>query len=993
MRPLTLRFAAFGTFPGEHEIDFGRLQELGLFVVTGPTGAGKTTIFDAMGYALYGKLPGDRPEGEVRSDYVADTVACSVALEFDAAGGRFRVSRSPAYRRPKRRGEGFTDAPAKVSLEKWTPDGWEGMSSKASEVDSLCAGAVGLSSDQFERVILLPQGKFQQFLVADTKDRRPLLQTLFGTRVYEEAVAEMRVRANAAGAAVDEAESEIRRLVANAVDELGRLVEGLQSFEGGECTVEIDETDIAPEYVREQVAALGPRIDALAAARDAADRGAAGAAARAATAEATAKQWDTHQGLVQRLSELEERRDSVESDRGRLERSRRFAPLAVAISDQVARERARDEAEAKRDRVLDELVRVLADLSVDLPTGVDDILVVVPTALDGERGRQVEVAESLAGLEQARTLVEATGQAALAAQQHNLEAVERVDELATALDAARERTAQLRSSAAAAPELDEAVRALEVKVRLRRRLERARDDLVGARSALVEAQQAHLEAWDGFIAGNAPRLARELSDDEPCPVCGSRDHPAPARAVDGVHVDYEDVERAKNEQEASALRVQSLETESTSFQEQLGDDAAVEPVALDDRLDAAVEQRADALAAVTELEALTTRIAADQDERNRLFEDMPRLARDVGEAETARREAEGSLSALIIKVGEIDADELVRRGHALDAADRAIQQLVEALSALSGSEGALRNAREFVERLVDELDVSDVDEALVAVLTPEVDASLAGLVRGSDEELARTNGGLEAFSDVELPMDRPDVDQIRARAADLRAEADRLAKSVNELGTRRTSIEDDVAGAIAARSSNEAAVERHRLLDSVASLCEGKGQARISLETWVLAGELDRVLIAANVHLQRMTGGRFRLERTDDAGHGGRQAGLDIAVFDVFTGKTRPPKSLSGGEQFQTSLALALGLADVVSHGGIASGHRFEALFVDEGFGSLDPAALGQAMDALHDIRAAGRMVGVITHVAAMKDELPTGISVERLPDGQGSTLIVRPGG
>jgi len=189
---------------------------------------------------------------------------------------------------------------------------------------------------------------------------------------------------------------------------------------------------------------------------------------------------------------------------------------------------------------------------------------------------------------------------------------------------------------------------------------------------------------------------------------------------------------------------------------------------------------------------------------------------------------------------------------------------------------------------------------------------------------------------------------------------------------------------------HDGAAGRRDLLERttrVAALCDGQGPGRIGLETWVLAGELEQVTEAANVHLARMTAGRYQLLRTDDAGHRAKQAGLDLTVLDSHTGRARPPATLSGGEQFQASLALALGLADVVSAGGVASGRRFEALFVDEGFGSLDPEALDQAVDALHQIHAAGRMVGVITHVEAMKQQLPTGIEVRRRPDGRGSTI------
>ena len=217
----------------------------------------------------------------------------------------------------------------------------------------------------------------------------------------------------------------------------------------------------------------------------------------------------------------------------------------------------------------------------------------------------------------------------------------------------------------------------------------------------------------------------------------------------------------------------------------------------------------------------------------------------------------------------------------------------------------------------------------------------------------------------------------------------RLRQSV-DLAERGLAVAREVmADAVGLLSSAETATRVWRT-------CNGDGPGRIGLETWVLAGELDRVTAAANVHLARMTGGRYRLERTDQAGRGGRRAGLDLVVHDAHTGRGRAPATLSGGEQFQAALALALGLADVVSHGGTGTGRVFEALFVDEGFGSLDPDALDLAVDALHQLRSTGRMVGVITHVEALKQQLPTGVEVRRRPDGGGSTLAagpaVRPG-
>ncbi len=211
---------------------------------------------------------------------------------------------------------------------------------------------------------------------------------------------------------------------------------------------------------------------------------------------------------------------------------------------------------------------------------------------------------------------------------------------------------------------------------------------------------------------------------------------------------------------------------------------------------------------------------------------------------------------------------------------------------------------------------------------------------------------------------------------------------VERLLERGALAQKAIAGARAVEDANTGLRDLRERTERVAAVSDGQGPGKIGLETWVLAGELERVTEAANVHLARMTNGRYQLQRTDDAGHRAKQAGLDLTVFDSHTGRARPPATLSGGEQFQASLALALGLADVVSLGGVGSGRRFEALFVDEGFGSLDPDALDQAVDALHHIHASGRMVGVITHVEAMKQQLPTGVEVVVRRDGRGSTLV-----
>ncbi|HEY6532911.1 MAG TPA: SbcC/MukB-like Walker B domain-containing protein, partial [Acidimicrobiales bacterium] len=319
---------------------------------------------------------------------------------------------------------------------------------------------------------------------------------------------------------------------------------------------------------------------------------------------------------------------------------------------------------------------------------------------------------------------------------------------------------------------------------------------------------------------------------------------------------------------------------------------------------------------------------------------------------------------------------------------RAVARHREAASAAVAALGARERT---VAALTDALVASGFDDGEAASAAGVPTDELARLERRVAEHtaaVAEVQGGLAALADAELPDERPDAEGLEERAGALRHDESRARARVQELLTRGSLAQ---AAILEARRVHDAAAglrDVRERTERVAALCDGQGPGRIGLETWVLAGELEQVTEAANVHLARMTAGRYQLLRTDDAGHRGKQAGLDLTVLDSHTGRARPPATLSGGEQFQASLALALGLADVVSAGGVASGRRFEALFVDEGFGSLDPDALDQAVDALHQIHAAGRMVGVITHVDAMKQQLPIGIEVRRRPDGRGSTVV-----
>ena len=395
-----------------------------------------------------------------------------------------------------------------------------------------------------------------------------------------------------------------------------------------------------------------------------------------------------------------------------------------------------------------------------------------------------------------------------------------------------------------------------------------------------------------------------------------------------------------------------------------------------------------ATAAARELHDVRGRIEKGNAHHEALQLRATALATEQATAAAVAATAAERAEELGAEVGDTDPEQLIEQGRRLAAAGQAVERCRVAAAAAVTAAGAVDQGE---RGLVDALDRSGFDDVAAARQAALADREVRQLdqrVAGHDAAWAEVKGGLAALADVELPVERPDAETLEVAAADLREADDPRAARVERLLERGALAQKAIAGARAVEDANTGLRDLRERTERVAAVSDGQGPGKIGLETWVLAGELERVTEAANVHLARMTNGRYQLQRTDDAGHRAKQAGLDLTVFDSHTGRARPPATLSGGEQFQASLALALGLADVVSLGGVGSGRRFEALFVDEGFGSLDPDALDQAVDALHHIHASGRMVGVITHVEAMKQQLPTGVEVVVRRDGRGSTLV-----
>jgi exonuclease SbcC len=979
MRPLTLRLSAFGSYAEEEAVDFEALAPLGLFVVTGPTGAGKTTLFDAMAYALYGQLPGDRPDGEVRSHHADAGRPTWVELELELDGVRWKVRRSPSQPRPAKRGAGTVNAAATAELHEWVDGHWVGRESKVGTVTARCAELIGLDLDQFERVVLLPQGKFQQFLLADTKQRRDLLAQLFGTRLYREAVERLKLRARELDEQCQRIEVDIDHHRRNAVGALAELAVGLGA-EPPADDASLDEVATVLASLREPLATANDQAAAL-------QRAAAEARAAATAAAEQAASWDERDRLRQQLQSLQADQAARDLDRVAAREAARAAPVVAAHQRLHEHEVALAQAEAR----LAAASAALIDHAVQLGLAALDPADAVATGrlLAQARATTEDRASRLAALADARhELADATQAVA--------EADEQLAQLAADALGVEAEQAELAAEAGAvallAEQVTEAERAVDAaRRRLQRREDLARDEPL-LREA-VEREHAAAAARDAvlarFVAGAAPRLAATLSPGDPCPVCGSTVHPRPALG-EAEPVDKHEVDDAQTAASDATQAASRLREAVAAAVDELGDDATTPVAHLRARLAAAEEALDAAAAAAARRAAITDELAALAERRTALVAARASAETVARTAHERAQRAQARVDELVAAVGD-DTDAAVEATRALlDEADAALSEAGSARDAVAAERGARDAAERHLADALAECGFADVEAALAVALPPDDLAELTRAVDEHDRALAEVTAGLAALDRTPLPTERPDVDGLATAAAEVEALAGGEAARVGRLADRADTADRSLDAARRAAIDAEPVRRRREIAQQVARTCDGQGPGRIGLETWVLGGELDRVAAAATVHLAAMTSGRYRLERTDEAGHRGRQAGLDLRVFDSHTGRSRSTATLSGGEQFQASLALALGLADVVSQGGRGTGRVYECLFVDEGFGSLDPDALDQAIDTLDQLRAGGRLIGVITHVEAMKQTLPVGIEVRRRADDRGSTLVQR---
>ena len=849
---------AFGPYAGETVIDFEKLQGRHLFLICGPTGAGKTTILDAMCYALYGKTSGDRTGEKMRSDYADSSERTEVIFDFMLGDKTYRATRSPAQMVDKKRGSGQTLAAMQASLSE-LEDGKE-INTLRTGIEEAAGKLIGLNADQFCQVILLPQGDFRKLLVAKADEREAILKQLFKTQRFSEFKDRLKDRLDAKVREKMEKQTREDQILstAGAADEkqLASIVEEAEKSlqEAVETTRKQEkESNEFREVYQKETALMGHFTEL----------------------DKALKQDAALKNEEGRMKEMEASLSLIRS-------ARELAPYFDQL-DGITRE-GRQEAQKLKTAKAD--METYTRLNETLEKRIQEL-----DAMKEKREEERKTALKMQDLVPKAKLYGAAVQALKNAQ--------------NALSRAEEETKRLQASAEAARK---------------------------ARDAQKEKADAVRKS---YIDGQAFLLAEGLEDGVPCPVCGAIHHPAPARGGDHV-AKAEDVERAQKEYERASAAY--------------------------DRANDAKEKHS------TGAYAKAVSDHAKADAQMKTLEEIPEAYRDPKylEAESTR---------LLTDIRKWEQDK-----------ETAAAQLRKAGADLSASQAACRNAEERREELVkkyretesvlkeasDKAGFQSLDECKEWYKKKDTEESVRKTLEQYRADRKSTEERIKAEEQETAGKERPDMLALNEKSKALQDQLKKASERAAALKERTETLQKAVSDARAIEKELEDLRKEEGLIRGLYDLTSGK-KTRITLERYVLGTLLDDVANAANLRLLSMSRRRYSLHRmTDESGLG--KGGLSLEVSDTFTGRSRPANTLSGGETFLASLSLALGLADVVQsrQGGV----RLDTMFIDEGFGTLDPDSLNSAMNTLIDLQNTGRMVGIISHVPELEERIDARLRV-----------------
>ena len=1026
MKPISLTIEAFGPYRDSVTLDFSALQDHSMFLISGPTGAGKTSILDAMVYALYGEPSGEvRKTDAIRSDFAEPQRMTRVDFSFAIGEAQYRVERLPKQWVAKKRGTGMREQNASATVYEMKDGEWKVIATSAAAIRDTIQRIIGFRKDQFLQVVLLPQGEFRKLLVASTSEREELLHTLFRTELY-------RKLQDALKAAYDDAKAGIE---ANLTKQ-ATLIHSIPHDE--------DTPVLTAQHVRELLANREPHRDELVVKCD-----------EAVTAveqfNALRKVWAVYNQAQQSLTEATSTLDLVKAREG--ERSSLHEKVQFLTSLTPSYELYKQFSD--KQAVLKTLETALSDAKKGVEMAskheskcaeAHEVLVSQADTIQAERTtlaqlkQQSEKFDELALLNQELTTLKG-----------NLETQDRVKsdtdlqaqhkivaDLEIALIEERKQFQANSKTLESIPRIQEQLSQLQRYSELLAQKEKIQNDIDAKDRSLatidesVKTSKVQLERLEHLMAeGRAFELVHLVVDDEPCPVCGSTEHPQLASKPE-LYPTKEEIEAARAVRDG-ALQKQAREIGQKEtlvirlheLNEDIKDQVSKLTSSIDgfseDTFESIQQNLLSHMGQLTTLrsntEQLSKTIATNEDELSGAKEKLAKLETDHKELLESLHDLEIQISSVQAK---IDALSKILPTTDLDAWHKQIESLETEINAydeqvkvcktnleaareqLNAKRGRLETLSAQVQEETNNLDVTykEYTKSLQSTSLSEDDfVEVLGDYKALDTFRTELHALDEAFNKAQAVYDaalkvvksivEPSAtvsDEVYDAAVERR---DTLVGNLAAWDKETKHIETTLASLEELDLAMGEARNEVEFLSRLNDLANGgeQGFKNVTFERYVLGAILDEVVYAANLRLQKMSRSRYFLERSDYTGGGRGKQGLDLAVMDAFTGQSRPANTLSGGETFLASMALALGLADVIQS--YAGGIHMDTMFIDEGFGTLDPDTLELAMETLVQLQSSGRLIGMISHVPELKTRISAHLEVTRGDDGSTAKFII----
>lgn len=1031
MRPLKLTMQAFGPYAHKEVIDFTVLGNRTMFVISGKTGSGKTTIFDGISYAIYGKASGeDRNGPELRSQFADDSLLTEVSFEFKLKEKRYLIIRSPQQEKKKERGDGFTTIGAKAELFTFDEDGKELLvASSVRDVDEKVKEIMQIDSNQFRQILMIPQGEFRRLLTSDSKEKENILQRLFHTEMYKRIEERLKEQAQGLKKEVEQKtllrNNALTKIAAVFHKDLIALIE--QGSDNDVAILPLLEQEI--ELMDEEIKKLQTKLEHKNKERDVIRQ-------HLYEAESILKQMKLKEDLSARLKELESQKKDYTETETKIDLAQKAALLAQQeeichhlkrqIDDSKAEEKLlrstletiqaqliEAEQQYKEEVEKEEERKQLANYLVELKNMEKDVLQYAE--VEGELLQLKQSMETHAS--QQETLQKQRKEKEITIQTYK----ERIKQLDGMKEMLLENKDKIRNLQSILERINDYMEVTDTSMKRKADAKTKKQMLDNVVKRLEDAKALVENLENKWITNQSVMLATSLKTDEACPVCGSVHHPDPATNL--FHDDdfsEEDRKSAKKDLEMIEKEKTIAETawlEANTQWKWLAEDAQNKLKKVIDIYPSFTEE--DCSVVANTIQSQLQELSLEQKKLAMQTAEMEKIKQSLTDVEVQLQEVHAQLDKIaegmaktsiayteqnttLKKMKETipsDLRELSKykkvwqesslRLEKMEARFKFAQEKLQSTKEKWQKESVrLESLEKQIKQLSDNLQAEReifLDRmakqgfptyrayAESKLQDQEVE-KLKAAVQAYREECRSVSDRLQDLEEALKDITVPNMEELQKQLSLIVEEASRFQQEHTNMLIKQKDNKEIQHQVVEINKKVKELENQFKLVGHLYDISRGQNSQRITFERYVLASFLDEILLQANSRLKKMTSGRYKLVRKSDRSKGNVQSGLELLVFDQYTGQERHVKTLSGGESFKAALSLALGLSDVVQN--FAGGISLETMFIDEGFGTLDPESLDQAIETLMDIQNSGRLVGVISHVPELKDRMEVRLEV-----------------